>query len=256
MCPVEEHDEDTIRVVCNGEQVPGISLESIEMPALLKATTEKLMLQAKELRKDTIKLSKYEKKAKTKQIKKVLKERLNIDCWKMLGEDSSAEDDDIDREKKQGQGTPGPASDSYRVLMREIGIDLNVNDGLSAAFVEKNGEAERQDLRSFIELFSVRDLLGNGAFGVVLSVKNRKTKEKSAVKIIAKERLSAHAQNILKNESTIMQTMKHPNIISLKRIYENQKFITLEMELILGGQLKKFFKLKDNNGQPRPLSDL
>ena len=50
--------------------------------------------------------------------------------------------------------------------------------------------------------------------------------------------------------------MKHPNIISLKRIYENQKFITLEMELILGGQLKKFFKLRDQNRKPRPLSDL
>ena len=53
-------------------------------------------------------------------------------------------------------------------------------------------------------MFSVRDLLGVGAFGVVLNVKNRVTKEKSALKIIAKERLSARAQKILKNESTIM----------------------------------------------------
>ena len=53
-------------------------------------------------------------------------------------------------------------------------------------------------------MFSVRDLLGVGAFGVVLNVKNRVTKEKSALKIIAKERLSTRAQKILKNESTIM----------------------------------------------------
>ena len=36
----------------------------------------------------------------------------------------------------------------------------------------------------------MRDLLGVGAFGVVLLVKNKITKEKSALKIINKERLS------------------------------------------------------------------
>ena len=53
-------------------------------------------------------------------------------------------------------------------------------------------------------MFSVRDLLGVGAFGVVLYVKNRRTKEKSALKIIAKDNLSERAQGVLKNESTIM----------------------------------------------------
>ena len=75
--------------------------------------------------------------------------------------------------------------------MREIGVEQN--DGLSNAFLEKNGVAQREELNSFTEMFSVRDLLGVGAFGVVLLVKNRFTKEKSALKIIAKERLSAGA---------------------------------------------------------------
>ena len=72
--------------------------------------------------------------------------------------------------------------------MREIGIENN--DGLTQAFLEKNGKPQREELNSFTEMFSVRDLLGVGAFGVVLLVKNRQTKEKSALKIIAKERLS------------------------------------------------------------------
>ena len=70
-------------------------------------------------------------------------------------------------------------------------------------------------------MFSVRDLLGVGAFGVVLQVKNKITQEKSALKIIAKERLSVGAQKILKNESTIMQTMDNASVVSLKRIFEN-----------------------------------
>ena len=138
--------------------------------------------------------------------------------------------------------------------MREIGGETN--EGLSQAFIEKNGQATREDMSNFTDMFSVRDLLGVGTFGVVLLVKNRWTKEKSALKIIAKERLSAKAQKILKNESTIMQTMDHPSVVSLKRIFENQKFIILEMELIPGGQLKRLFKLKDKQGKPKPLTDL
>ncbi len=105
-------------------------------------------------------------------------------------------------------------------------------------------------------MFSVRDLLGYGAFGVVLHVKNRVTKEKSALKVIAKEKLSSRALEILKNESTIMRTMDHKSIVRLKRIYENQKFIILEMELIPGGVLKRLFKLTDNTGAQKPLTDL
>lgn len=46
-----------------------------------------------------------------------------------------------------------------------------------------------------------------------------------------------------------MRTMNHKSIVRLKRIFENQKFIILEMELIPGGILKKVFKLTDNKGR-------
>ena len=70
------------------------------------------------------------------------------------------------------------------------------------------GEKEPVDgdmfLEDFTELYSVRDLLGVGAFGVVLQVKNKVTGEKSALKIINKDKLSERAFHILKNESKIM----------------------------------------------------
>lgn len=44
-------------------------------------------------------------------------------------------------------------------------------------------------------------------------------------------------------------------MVSFKRIFENPKFIILEMELILGGQLKKLFKRQDSDQNPLPLSD-
>ena len=62
-------------------------------------------------------------------------------------------------------------------------------------------------------MFSVRDLLGLGAFGVVLLVKNKINSEKSALKIIAKDKLSSRAQKILVNESAIMHSMHHPSVV-------------------------------------------
>lgn len=50
--------------------------------------------------------------------------------------------------------------------------------------------------------------------------------------------------------------MDHASVISLKRIFENKKFIILEMDLIPGGQLKRLFQLQDASGMPRPLGDL
>ena len=105
--------------------------------------------------------------------------------------------------------------------MREIMVDDEApipNLGSTSAI----GEDQRPEvLNDFTEVFSVRDLLGVGAFGVVLLVKNKITQEKSALKIINKVKLSARAQKILKNESSIMQTMDHPSVVSFKRIFEN-----------------------------------
>jgi serine/threonine protein kinase len=101
------------------------------------------------------------------------------------------------------------------------------------------GNEEKQDhstyMSNFGEIYSVRDLLGVGAFGVVLLVKNRHTDEKSALKIINKETLSIRALNILKNESKIMKSLNHSSVVGFKRIYENERFMMIEMEFVHGG---------------------
>ena len=88
---------------------------------------------------------------------------------------------------------------------------------------------------NFSEIYSVRDLLGVGAFGVVLLVKNRQTGEKSALKIINKDTLSVRALGILKNESKIMKSLEHSSVVGFKRIFENERFMMIEMEYVVGG---------------------
>ena len=62
---------------------------------------------------------------------------------------------------------------------------------------ESNEEQETTpsaaEISDFGDIYSVRDLLGVGAFGVVLLVKNRNSGEKSALKIINKNALSSRA---------------------------------------------------------------
>ena len=77
-----------------------------------------------------------EKRHKSKQIKKILKERLNIDCLRMLGEEhpDTYVEANLVAEKsgsnqKMVQSSSQNLNDSYHVLMREIGAENN--DGLS-----------------------------------------------------------------------------------------------------------------------------
>ena len=112
-------------------------------------------------------------------------------------------------------------------------------------------EACDESIDNFQDIYSVRDLLGVGAYGVVLLVKNRILEEKSALKIINKSQLSYRASQIVKNESAIMKSLKHSSVVDFKRIYENDRFIMIEMEYVSGGQLKRLYEQHD---EP-PLSD-
>ena len=82
-------------------------------------------------------------------------------------------------------------------------------------------ESNADYISNFGDIYSVWDLLGVGAFGVVLLVKNRITGEKSAMKIINKNTLSVRALKVLKNESKIMKSLNHKSVVSFKRIFEN-----------------------------------
>ena len=121
------------------------------------------------------------KREKSRKIKKLMKERLGIDCLQMICDDYEDGGSDEDNNpavvpalsKRQSSKihlsiTENHIND-YRILMKEIGVD-NADDGLglSDAFLQKHGKAKKEELTDFQGMFSVRDLLGYGSFGVVL----------------------------------------------------------------------------------------
>ncbi|KAJ9443936.1 hypothetical protein DIPPA_26162 [Diplonema papillatum] len=84
--------------------------------------------------------------------------------------------------------------------------------------------------------YSIGDELGRGTFAVVKMGVHFKTKEKVAIKIIDKNSLDVKIEN-LKTEVRILMNVKHPNIVNLLDVFEDDDKLYLIMELMTGGEL-------------------
>jgi len=95
----------------------------------------------------------------------------------------------------------------------------------------------KEDLE-FDQRFFLREFLGTGAYGVVILVKQvLEPFEKSALKIINKERLSERALGVLHNEALALSKLNHPSVVGFKQIYETSQHLFIEMEYVRGGSL-------------------
>ena len=79
--------------------------------------------------------------------------------------------------------------------------------------------------------------LGEGAFGKVVSAKNKKSGDIRAIKQLSKKKISPEDLERFKREVDVLKTIDHPNIIKLYEIYETQNHIYLVMEKCDGGEL-------------------
>ena len=77
--------------------------------------------------------------------------------------------------------------------------------------------------------------LGHGHYGVVRKCRDRGTSEWLAVKSIKKSKVNR--LDILKREVNLLREVTHPNIIELKGLHEDEKYLHLVTELCTGGEL-------------------
>lgn len=87
----------------------------------------------------------------------------------------------------------------------------------------------------FIDSYFPIEVIGEGAFGLVISALNRKTKEKIAVKIIDKDNLE---RNFYIKEVEIVNKLSHSRILKIFEVLDTSKYFFIFMELIEGGSLK------------------
>ena len=100
------------------------------------------------------------------------------------------------------------------------------------------------------DIYEIKGTLGKGKFGLVKLGIHKETKREVAVKIINKKLVTEVDVQQVKSEIDILKIAKHPNIIKLYDVFENEKYIYIIMEYCPGGDLfsyieKRGFKLKE-----------
>ena len=100
-----------------------------------------------------------------------------------------------------------------------------------------------EELTNFMkieEFFKFKEKIGEGHFGVVKKCIEKSTGKEYAVKIMNKNKIKEKDLNFLIQERNYMCLVKHPNIVSLVRDFEDEKYIYFVMEYFKGGDLSKY----------------
>ena len=87
--------------------------------------------------------------------------------------------------------------------------------------------------------------IGEGNFGKVKLSTLDSTKEKFAIKILDKEKLKSQTKSTLYNEIEIISTLKHPNIVYVDKILEDEKNYYIIMEFCEKGELFDYIVEKE-----------
>ena len=100
------------------------------------------------------------------------------------------------------------------------------------------------------DLYEIKGPLCKGKFGLVKLGVHKESGRQVAIKIINKKLVGPVDVQQVKSEIDILKIAKHPNIIKLYDVFENEKLIYIIMEYCAGGDLfsyieKRGFKLKE-----------
>ena len=106
-------------------------------------------------------------------------------------------------------------------------------------FMHLKLEYENDYSELFIKKYFPLEIIGTGAFGLVVSVIDIKEQQKLAVKIIDKGNLNIEGDiDIITYQVKLINKLDSPRIMKIFNVLETQKYIFIFMELIEGGNLK------------------
>ena len=104
----------------------------------------------------------------------------------------------------------------------------------------------------FIDLYTPIELIGQGGFGVVISVIDRKKNIKLAVKIISK---TLHEEEFYLIEAELLQKLNHEKILKFYDVINNDDYLYIFTDLCEGGSLKDFIISRYNDKNKYLLKD-
>lgn len=96
-------------------------------------------------------------------------------------------------------------------------------------FFQRNEECEKY--------YKFGRVLGQGSFATVKLATCKADNSKWAVKIIKRSSLAPEDEQALATEVSIMERIRHPNIIILKEVFDCPASMYMVMEVMTGGEL-------------------
>ena len=99
------------------------------------------------------------------------------------------------------------------------------------------GQILRQDFNEVYEINARKEALGTGMTGAVREWRHRITKQPVAIKSVKKRGMRPAAIEDMKREIRLLSQLDHPNIVKILEAFEDDKCITLVMEICNGGEL-------------------
>ncbi|KDD73303.1 protein kinase [Helicosporidium sp. ATCC 50920] len=90
--------------------------------------------------------------------------------------------------------------------------------------------------------WEVESHLGVGSFAVVWRARHRVTGQEAAIKEIQLSKLNSKLRQSLESEVSIMQRIRHPNIVQLLEVLGDRSRLYLVMEYCVGGDLAHFLR--------------
>jgi p70 ribosomal S6 kinase len=119
-------------------------------------------------------------------------------------------------------------------------LDDSENDECQASPLR---QSQVVDIQIGPQHFDLLKLIGEGAFGKVLLVRNRLDKSLYAMKVLSKKLLKKkNNTQYMKSERDILTKVSHPFIVSLYFAFQSETKLFLVMEFLQGGEL--FFHLR------------
>lgn len=100
----------------------------------------------------------------------------------------------------------------------------------------------QMSFHDFLQYQILTQVLGAGTFGQVYAGIHTGTRERVAIKIIYKGRLSGRDQRMLTRECAVLAYLDHPNIISVHGGYETPEAMYWILPLMAGGTLMSYLE--------------
>ena len=104
----------------------------------------------------------------------------------------------------------------------------------------------------FIDLYTPIELIGQGGFGVVISVIDTKNLKKIAAKIITK---SSHKEEFYLIEAELLKKLNHEKILKFYDVINTDDYLIIFTDLCEGGSLKDFIISRYNNDKNYLMKD-